>query len=469
MNNKKAAGIIPMDGAIKEFEKHLKSHPRTILSARFGDGKSFFLSAAEKKLKNRFVFLKVYPVNYQVAENQDIFEYIKRDLLFQLYSQGMVPESYEVPDSIAAFFFLQNNWEQFAEEVLKMLSLFDASNTIRVTLGATKFLNSMKKKYDEFKKNGGDIGVRIENFISSFDDKGIYEADPMTSILYDIIRNWKKENNQRKICLVFEDMDRIDPSHIFRILNVISAHMDYGYKFGISPSSKSLAGNKFGVDNIVVCLDYDNLRRIFHHFYGQKACFEGYINKFSDRGVFRYSLQEQVQEYYVKELVRVTEMKEDAVKLLFEQFDFSAYTLRQLFHALEDVDSQIALPKGEDEKHEPSKGIFIVSAILRRLGVPDDEIKSLLSGLLLSHPLVIGRYFVECMMRKGKNMFGGFVFSFGEKDKNGNTVSYSMVGYVQEGEPAYLKKQISSSWDLSDITFVQPIEEIDYILSFVSK
>ncbi len=77
MSGNREQQIIPMDEAIREFEKHLKSHPRTILSARFGDGKSFFLSAAEKRLKNRIVFLKIYPVNYQVVENQDVFEYIK--------------------------------------------------------------------------------------------------------------------------------------------------------------------------------------------------------------------------------------------------------------------------------------------------------------------------------------------------------------------------------------------------------
>ena len=41
--------IIPMDQAIKDFDLHLKSHPRTILSAGFGEGKSTFLAAAEKK------------------------------------------------------------------------------------------------------------------------------------------------------------------------------------------------------------------------------------------------------------------------------------------------------------------------------------------------------------------------------------------------------------------------------------
>jgi hypothetical protein len=55
----------------------------------------------------------------------------------------------------------------------------------------------------------------------------------------------------KRFVLVFEDMDRVNPAHIFRILNVISAHMDYGYKYGVSPKSCSLAGNKFGVMQVI--------------------------------------------------------------------------------------------------------------------------------------------------------------------------------------------------------------------------
>lgn len=181
MNNNKGQQMIPLDGALKEFEKHLKSHSRTILSARFGDGKSYFLASAEKKLKNRCAFLTIYPVNYQVAENQDIFEYIKRDILFQMYGQGMVPETYEIPDSIASYFFLKNNWKEFAEEFLKELSYFDSTNIVKATLGIAKFLSAMKKKYEKFTKNGGELGVKLDNFITSFDEKGIYEADPITT------------------------------------------------------------------------------------------------------------------------------------------------------------------------------------------------------------------------------------------------------------------------------------------------
>lgn len=463
---KQSEGLIPVDGVIKEFEKHLKSHPRTILSARFGDGKSYFLAAAEKKLKKRCAFLTLYPVNYQVADNQDIFEYIKRDLLFQMYGQGMVPETYEIPDSIASYFFLKNNWQAFAEEFLNELSYFDASNTIRATLGAAKFLRAMKKKYDEFKKNGGEIGVRLDRFICEFDKKGIYESDPITSILCDIIKTWKKEYNRRKVILVFEDMDRIDPAHIFRILNVISAQMDYGYKYGISPKSNSLAGNKFGVDNIVVCLDFDNLKHIYHHFYGPKACFEGYINKFSDKGVFRYSLHEQVQRFYINELVRVTDIDEHALKSIIEQLDITAYTLRQLYHATDGIGQQISLPD-YNPNIVPHRGLYIFAAILRRLGHSDEEILNILGSAFKQHPDTIGMYVgTSMLLRRNKNQLP-LEFSFGEKDENLFLISYQINDIHYDGR-AFLKSYLSSG-NGRKYTLCTPEDEINYILRFVNK
>ena len=55
--------IIPIDNRIADFANHLNSHPRTILSAKYGDGKSFFLSRFIKEKKNRFVSIVIHPVN----------------------------------------------------------------------------------------------------------------------------------------------------------------------------------------------------------------------------------------------------------------------------------------------------------------------------------------------------------------------------------------------------------------------
>ena len=72
---------------------------------------------------------------------------------------------------------------------------------------------------------------------------------------------------------------------------VISAQID-------NPSSPDKVGNKFGFHNIVLVMDYDTTKHIFQHFYGEEACYEGYMSKFLSREPFRYS----ILPYMVKEI-----------------------------------------------------------------------------------------------------------------------------------------------------------------------
>lgn len=86
--------FIPVDDAIDRFHNHLLSHERIVLSAKFGDGKSFFLNEFKKKCANDdnspYEFITLYPVNYQVLENKDIFELIKHDVLLQILQLGII-------------------------------------------------------------------------------------------------------------------------------------------------------------------------------------------------------------------------------------------------------------------------------------------------------------------------------------------------------------------------------------------
>ena len=77
---------------IEDFKYYLHSHPRVIFSARFGDGKSYFLRHFQDTddIKKEYIILTLHPVNYQVLDNKDIFEMIKRDLLFQLIYNNMI-------------------------------------------------------------------------------------------------------------------------------------------------------------------------------------------------------------------------------------------------------------------------------------------------------------------------------------------------------------------------------------------
>lgn len=69
---------------ISLFEKHLRVNDRTIFSARFGDGKTCFLREFMEACDDRYEFLVLFPVNYQIAPNEAVIEYIKRDILLQL-------------------------------------------------------------------------------------------------------------------------------------------------------------------------------------------------------------------------------------------------------------------------------------------------------------------------------------------------------------------------------------------------
>ena len=89
----------------------------------------------------------------------------------------------------------------------------------------------------------------------------------------------------KKTVLIIEDLDRLDPQHLFRILNVLSAHID-------DTSEPDKVSNKFGFDNIVLVMDYETTEHIFHHFYGEKANYSGYMSKFLARAPFRYSIKE---------------------------------------------------------------------------------------------------------------------------------------------------------------------------------
>ena len=48
---------------IYKFEEHLRANDRTIFSARFGDGKTFFLKEFMDLFSDKYEFIVLYPVN----------------------------------------------------------------------------------------------------------------------------------------------------------------------------------------------------------------------------------------------------------------------------------------------------------------------------------------------------------------------------------------------------------------------
>ena len=367
--------IIPVDSAIQDFREHLKCHPRTILSARYGDGKSYFIDAFSKDsaVKREFQILKIYPVNYQVLDNRDIFDIIKYDLLLQMGLNDMLDPSQDISSSDAFLFCLKSNGLDLIESLFSFAGSFEGVSLLKaiekVGKGAVAVIKSIQEAAKEYKKyKEGDIGV-IDEFISKVGNISIYEEDTITKIIRNNINAWHKKrgNKGKRIVLMLEDMDRIDPAHLFRILNVFSAHMDLSYKLA-TPPNDLLIGNKFGVDNIVMVIHYENLKSIFHHFYGENTCFEGYIHKFADKGKYVYSLREESLKYYYNYLAEVTNLPEHILKDVLKDDRLRVRTLRELVNSLDEVEQQIK------EVKSCSVHITTIMACMRRLGLDDNEI-----------------------------------------------------------------------------------------------
>ena len=306
--------IIPIDFEITTFSNYLDRNCRCILSARFGDGKSFFLNEFKKKTSDKYIFLTIYPVNYQVAENKDIFEYIKRDILLQILMTSAIDLSDEKYGfALRLWGFLNQKGKDLVSDIIALVatSLANIPQTSMTTLrdNIAKFKEFSKK----IKKSESDS---IESYLDEFtlQKGGIYEFDPISQIIYQLITDIKTQSG-KQVVLVIEDMDRIDPAHIFSILNVFSAHWDIR-----DYSEQKLADgnplNKYNFDKVLLICHFQNIKNIFHNFYGEQTDFTGYIHKFSSSAPYEYSLADVIEEWIVNNIPFNKEIFPDICKQL---------------------------------------------------------------------------------------------------------------------------------------------------------
>lgn len=413
--------VIPIDSAIKGFFEHMKVNPRTILSSKFGDGKSYFLDKYKKTdfVSEHFMFLTIYPVNYQVASNEDIFSLIKRDILFQLMLNSMISDQVVVPNDIALWFYLQNNGKSLLSDLLSYLSAIAVPNEykplIMSCMKSLKLFKDMKVKFEKFKVNY-DENALLDDFLSKVDNKTIYEDDIITAIIKRSIGNYKQRTH-KEVVLVVEDLDRIDPAHLFRILNVFSAHIDYCYKCFVKPDC-TLVGNKFNLDNIVLVCDYSNVRKIFKHFYGRETDFSGYIGKFLSSIPFNYSLQEERTKYIFEQLAVITECPVPLLRDLIGKDYFYSKTIRDAVHVI------ITEEKKQDSITVDYNGHTIVLctvmlrvlSVMRRLGWTDDSMKNIARNVYQKSPKDFFTYFAPYMLLSFEECqrLGVSVFSKGQ-------------------------------------------------------
>jgi len=272
---------IPVDEIKSDFKSFLsiEGNTRIFFSGKFGIGKTYFLSDFFRTHSEEYDVYHLFPINYQIHGNDDVIDLLKYDLLVELSKKK--PDIFQTNkvEGIKESSLLFYSWIKENYSTNKILSstisfsgfLSDLSvdpiTGLLSKLGRPlKSLLEIDENFQEFKKEykAGEKG-KIEKYEDAIRTRKTSEPDFISSLIKEKIQTNK---GTKKSVLVLDDMDRVDPEHIFRILNILSAHFERDKE------------NKFGFDSIIVVADYSNLKHIFHHRYGPKTDFSGYMDKF---------------------------------------------------------------------------------------------------------------------------------------------------------------------------------------------
>lgn len=274
----------------EDFKNHLldSDNHRIVFSGIYGIGKTtfikyFFLPENISRIvgKEKLTPFYLTPVNYSVSSNEDIFEYIKCDILLQLLAHPdlKLDGNFSKRDTLP--FYLRNSLDSIAISFMNFLPKIE-----KKAFAIPKSIIDLINAYQDFHKKITSANKdSIQKFEMSLIQKegSIYEFNSISQIITCLLEEFKSQNNTKTI-LIIDDLDRLDPEHIFRLFNVFASHIDYD----------SINDNKFGFDKILFVCDIDNVRRIFHNKYGANVDFNGYIDKFYSKEVFKFDIRKSL-------------------------------------------------------------------------------------------------------------------------------------------------------------------------------
>ncbi len=336
---------VQLTSVTEEFQNHISPdfNKRIIFTGKFGVGKTTFLHDFFSKQDVNTFWLS--PIKYSVGANEDIFEYIKFDLILEIFTNHLVvPAKESIPESLFIWSYLNHNTSELLTSFFELVSLLSPDGE-----KAIKLLNIFNNSYTSYKNYKKELLEKNKSEPEIFKDYltistqrigSIMENDFITQSIRVYLESLKevKEKGSSNV-LIIDDFDRLDPEHIFRILNILSVHNDY------------LSGtfeNKFGFDKIIIVCDIDSIENFYHHKYGKESNFSGYIDKFCSTKFFRFSNFDAIK-HFCEENIRINDLPkycEDTLLMIL------LYLIRK---------EKITLRNLLKYRYESEKNTFIIS------------------------------------------------------------------------------------------------------------
>ncbi|PQJ10929.1 hypothetical protein CJD36_013240 [Flavipsychrobacter stenotrophus] len=267
----------------KRFDEHLKleNNNRILFSGKFGTGKSHFLREYFKQNADKYNLFWISPVDYVVGANQDIFEWIKIDIAKELLKKYLIIEDEEkFSKGLMLSTYLYNSTGNIVANLIERVSKQAEKHT---EVDISKELKQVLDNYAAFEKGIEEETKSPYKKLADHIDKhtqikgSIYEDDLVTQIIRSSVEIVAKIT-KKECVIVIDDLDRLDPDHIFRILNILSAHNNH------------FDSNKFGFQRVIAVCDIENIKHLFEYRYGPNSDFEGYIEKYYTYVPFDFSI-----------------------------------------------------------------------------------------------------------------------------------------------------------------------------------
>lgn len=303
---------------INEFRTHLEqpSNERIIFSGKYGIGKTKFLQdffSDENQMSlfgsKKYDFYRLSPTNYSIASNEDILRYIKYDIIIEMLKNSITIEDIKTSFLKTLPDYVLKNLHKVTAALIYMIpkvgkEIVDCFEKI------DKLKEDYLKEHDEINNTSGD---KLIEYVEHLEMKegSIYENDITTKIISEAIA----KNENLESVLIIDDVDRLDPEHVFRILNLFASQFD--------SNSVSAAKNKYNFDKIIIVCDINNIKNIFHHRYGSEVDFIGYIDKFYSSDIYQFDNRNAITGVITKILGSVKpEAKNIENQGIFWQFYF---------------------------------------------------------------------------------------------------------------------------------------------------
>lgn len=311
--NKTPDNQIPIDVPKNDFGNFLtdKDNRRILFSAKFGMGKTYFLKKFFEENQDKYEAYHLFPVRYQILSNENILEFLKYDVVLNLL-QKKIPiflkmktnQELKFTDKLLVKYWKKKKWNLMSKISGALPGPLSILSLVFDLLG---FTEEEKKKFKENSPN-------ITNFINKINLKNhLIGEDYVTDF---ILQENKKTN--KKTVLILDDFDRIDPEHIFKMLNVFSSQME------------DKEENKFAFNHIIIVADYENIKNIFHHKYGANTNFEGYFDKFFTVKPYHFTNKEAIMAK-IPELLKHIKHK---YKKIGEVIESNSGTLKQFLEKI---------------------------------------------------------------------------------------------------------------------------------------